>query len=97
MKPTTEEDKKEKNCQKQAHFREKHCKHMNVKKRDNYHIIKKETKLNKLKKGLPRIIYRFVNSDDENTENEDSNNSNDFEFKIIDTTPQLSVEAEKKE
>ena len=74
---------------------------MNAKKRDNYHIIKKETKLNKLKKGPPKIIYRFVNDKNaEDTKNEDSNNSNDsnnLEFKIIDTTPQLSIEAEKKE
>ena len=74
--------------------KKQHYAELKAKSRQNYYI-KAEKKLNnKLKKGSPRIVYQFVNSDDEDSDN--SNNS-DLEFKIINTTPQLSIEAEKKE
>ena len=79
---------------KKKNYKKQHYAELKAKSRKNY-CIKAEKKLNnKLKKGSPRIVYQFVNSDDKDSDN--SNNS-DLEFKIINTTPQLSIEAEKKE
>ena len=64
----------------------------------NYTVVRKEKKLNnKLKKGSPRIVYQLVNSDNEDSADSNNSNNSDLEFKILDTTPQLSIEPEKKE